>query len=424
MAHFLEHLVFKGGEKYPTYKDVNETAERLGRRAERLHQPRPRRLPHHRPRRERAAGDRPAQRLRRPAAARRRGARPRARRRDPGDQPRLRPALDGGRVPDRPGGLRRAPARAHRCSAPRRTCAASRREGDHRLPRAPLGRAPRRRVPRRQPRPPAPERGAARALFGRFPALPEPEPYVPAPAFAPADPRRGARDQPVAPAHDLPARRRRSPTLRRAGRAGDLLDAARRLDGLAPVRGDPREARPVLLGLRDRPRLRRRADPAARLGPGVGASASRPTRACARSSTNCAARARPSEEVERARAYAAGRLRAGVRELRRRRPPRRHPADRVRRGHRPRRGDRGARRRHLRRGRARSPRASARSSPSPASARTRPTNSEQAAAAAAGGRLSRSRPCGRSARGRARRVLAAPAPRTHVRAASRAAWAA
>jgi predicted Zn-dependent peptidase len=30
MAHFLEHLVFKGGEKYPTYTDVNETAERLG----------------------------------------------------------------------------------------------------------------------------------------------------------------------------------------------------------------------------------------------------------------------------------------------------------------------------------------------------------------------------------------------------------
>jgi predicted Zn-dependent peptidase len=30
MAHFLEHLVFKGGVKYPTYKEVNETAERLG----------------------------------------------------------------------------------------------------------------------------------------------------------------------------------------------------------------------------------------------------------------------------------------------------------------------------------------------------------------------------------------------------------
>src|SRR5436305_10506559 len=30
MSHFLEHLVFKGGESYPTYRDVNETAERLG----------------------------------------------------------------------------------------------------------------------------------------------------------------------------------------------------------------------------------------------------------------------------------------------------------------------------------------------------------------------------------------------------------
>src|SRR5437588_7397113 len=30
MAHFLEHLVFKGGEKFATYRDVNETAERMG----------------------------------------------------------------------------------------------------------------------------------------------------------------------------------------------------------------------------------------------------------------------------------------------------------------------------------------------------------------------------------------------------------
>jgi predicted Zn-dependent peptidase len=30
MAHFLEHLVFKGGEKYPTYRDVNEAAEGMG----------------------------------------------------------------------------------------------------------------------------------------------------------------------------------------------------------------------------------------------------------------------------------------------------------------------------------------------------------------------------------------------------------
>src|SRR5258705_1664150 len=30
MAHFLEHLVFKGGEKFSTYRDVNEGAERIG----------------------------------------------------------------------------------------------------------------------------------------------------------------------------------------------------------------------------------------------------------------------------------------------------------------------------------------------------------------------------------------------------------
>src|SRR3954451_16482287 len=30
MAHFLEHLVFKGGERYADYRAVNETAEHLG----------------------------------------------------------------------------------------------------------------------------------------------------------------------------------------------------------------------------------------------------------------------------------------------------------------------------------------------------------------------------------------------------------
>ncbi|MEI6446412.1 MAG: pitrilysin family protein [Actinomycetes bacterium] len=30
MAHFLEHLVFKGGQKYPDHTAVNETAERIG----------------------------------------------------------------------------------------------------------------------------------------------------------------------------------------------------------------------------------------------------------------------------------------------------------------------------------------------------------------------------------------------------------
>src|SRR5437762_5102536 len=30
MAHFLEHLVFKGGEKYATYRAVNQAAEGIG----------------------------------------------------------------------------------------------------------------------------------------------------------------------------------------------------------------------------------------------------------------------------------------------------------------------------------------------------------------------------------------------------------
>ncbi len=30
VAHFLEHLVFKGGERYPTHREINQTAERLG----------------------------------------------------------------------------------------------------------------------------------------------------------------------------------------------------------------------------------------------------------------------------------------------------------------------------------------------------------------------------------------------------------
>jgi predicted Zn-dependent peptidase len=30
VAHFLEHLVFKGGQRYDTYRQVNETAERMG----------------------------------------------------------------------------------------------------------------------------------------------------------------------------------------------------------------------------------------------------------------------------------------------------------------------------------------------------------------------------------------------------------
>ena len=114
MAHFLEHLVFKGGEKYPTYRDVNEAAESIGAvlNAYTSHdlvafhitvraQPR-------------ARGRRPAHRLRRAPADRRRRARPRARCRRPGDRARQRSTRDHRRAPDRRGGVRRPPARAPR----------------------------------------------------------------------------------------------------------------------------------------------------------------------------------------------------------------------------------------------------------------------------------------------------------------------
>ncbi len=84
-------------------------------------------------------------------------------------------------------------------------------------------------------------------LFARFPEQPDPEPYDPAPSPAAAHAGHGARLEPVAPADVLPARdrRQRRPSARRAG---DLLDVARRLDGLAAVRRDPRAARTRLLG--------------------------------------------------------------------------------------------------------------------------------------------------------------------------------
>ena len=52
MAHFLEHLVFKGGEKYDDYSAGQRDGRAHRRAAQRLHVARPRRLPHHRARRE------------------------------------------------------------------------------------------------------------------------------------------------------------------------------------------------------------------------------------------------------------------------------------------------------------------------------------------------------------------------------------
>ncbi len=175
MAHFLEHLVFKGGEKYPTYTDVNETAERLGGvlNAYTSHDlvafhitVRAESAP--------AAIDLLSDFVG-PPADRPRGARPRAGRGDPGDQPRLRPALDGRRVPDRPRRLRRAPAGAHG-AGPRGEPAQLHARGDRRLPRAPLGGRARGRVPRGQPRPPAPRSASCTSASRASPRSASPSP--------------------------------------------------------------------------------------------------------------------------------------------------------------------------------------------------------------------------------------------------------
>ena len=249
MAHFLEHLVFKGGEKYADYRKVNETAERMGAmlNAYTSHDL----VAFHItvPRRGRARGDRPADRLRRPPEDRRRGARPRARRRDPGDRARQRPAVDRRRAPDRPRRVRRPPARAARCSGPAEHLRDTfTRDGDRRLPRAPWARRARRRVPGRQPRAPAGRTARWTSCSAASRRCPSHGAVEPAPPLHAADARRGARLQPVAPAHVLPARDRPA-RPRAARRADDLRDAARRLDGLAPVRRDPRAARPRLLRL-------------------------------------------------------------------------------------------------------------------------------------------------------------------------------
>ena len=285
MAHFLEHLVFKGGQKYDDYRKVNQTAETMGAvlnaytshdlvafhitcRAEVVAE----------------AIDLLTDFVGRPKIDaeeldRERGvviqeiARAH-------DQPSV-----AGRAPDRPRGVRRPsarPAGARARGAPADVLA--RRDPD--LPAPPVGRLARRRVPGRQPRPRARglrDGGAVRAL----PVDLVQRRLRAGAAVRADDAGRVARVQPVAPADVLPAVDR-VPRARRARRAVGLLDAARRLDGLAAVRRDPRAARARLLAstrsTTPSPTCRSCSSPRA----WTPRSASRPTRACARSSTSCA----------------------------------------------------------------------------------------------------------------------------------------
>ena len=243
--------------------------------------------------------------------------------------------------------LRRPPAGPHRPrarGAPAHVLA----RGDRRLPRAPLGGRARRRVHRRQPRPRAGQRRGRRAASSASRRCPRPS--------ALRARRRRSTPQTLVEQRDTNQSHLRMiyrPDVdvtdpRAARRADDLLDAAGRLDGLAPVRRDPRAARPLLLGLRGRPRASPTPRPAARRRAGLD-QVRRGLRADARDRRR-AARRRPDRGGGRARPRLRRRPpRPGLREHQRRRALRGRPDDRLRRGHRPRRGDRRARRRDVRR---------------------------------------------------------------------------
>ena len=141
--------------------------------------------------------------------------------------------------------------------------------------------------------------------FCRFPSISANGGFEPAPAFSPQtlveerDSNQSHLRMSYRPDVD-------ATDVRRRARADRLLHAAGRLDGLAPVRRDPRAARPRLLRLLGRPRLRRRADPAALRRPGVGKCVEAYTR-MREIVDELRADGPNEEEFERAKAYAAGR---------------------------------------------------------------------------------------------------------------------
>ena len=268
MAHFLEHLVFKGGEKYPTYRDVNEAAERNGSVLNAY-----------------TSHDLVAFHI---TARATRGleaadlltdfvARPRHRP-DELDRERgvvvqeiaraARSAVDARRAPDRRGRVRRRTRWDGRCSAPPSISARpSRGTGSSRFAHADGRRPGAARLRSATLTQLGSDSGSWTSLFERFPAYPEPTPFEPAP---PQSPRLLVTERdsnqshlrmsyrPSIDVHDPPP----------ACRADDLLDAARRLHGFASVRRDPGAARPRLFGQRLSARVCRRRRPPAQRRPG------------------------------------------------------------------------------------------------------------------------------------------------------------
>ena len=305
MAHFLEHLVFKGGEKYATYKDVNETAERLGGvlNAYTSHDL----VAFHITVRAESA----------PQAI------------DLLSDFVGRPRLDAEELDRERGVVIQEINRAYDQPSTVAEYLIDRAAfGEHPLGRTVLGPEENLRSFTREGIVAFRERrwagarggaflvgnldhlpseaGAGRSCFGRFPALPRARSRTTRPRLRAGDAGRGARHQPVAPAHDLPARESPSPTCASARRCR----STRRCWAARWARGcSRRSARSAACATRST-RSTTRSPTCRSCSSARGwsrRSASRPTRACARSSTSCASEGPTEEEVQRARAYAAGR---------------------------------------------------------------------------------------------------------------------
>ena len=289
MAHFLEHLVFKGGQKYDDYRKVNETAERMGAvlNAYTSHDL----VAFHITCRAEVVGeaiDLLTDFVGRPKI-------------DAGELDRERGVViqEIARAKDQPSVVAehlidRAAFGDHPLGrpvlGPEEHLRTFTREAIVAVPVAPVGGLARRRVRGRQPA----------ALAGRLRAGRgvRPLPVDLAQRRQPSRRRRSRRRRsssratPTSRTCGSPTARRSIRATRGPRRAGRLLDAAGRLDGLAAVRRDPRAARPRLLRLLGRPLVRRRADPAALRRPGVGQVRRGVPRGCGRSSTSCAPKGR------------------------------------------------------------------------------------------------------------------------------------
>ena len=172
-------------------------------------------------------------------------------------------------------------------------------------------------------------------LFERFPTLPEPEPYEPAPALQTErlveerDTNQSHLRMLYRPKIDVSDRRQRAALTIYATLLGGSM-GSRLFDEIREQRGLAYSVWAVDHAFATRP-------PSGSAPAWRRTSAWRRTRGCARSSPSCATTARREAEVERARAYAAGRRVLAFENTNAVARYRGVPVDRVRRGHRPRR---------------------------------------------------------------------------------------